>query len=1166
MANADSVQNFDDTDAPTTTTDAPLSLPADTPPPELPPAGSAGWGQAPAGGTDRYGRPTPTDQADIALQMARVWKDRGWSDAAIHGALANALDESNLNNTTAGPSGERYLFQFNPTAHLGPYNDFVNKLGGEPSNPRLQADYVGDWVDKHMPGYGKSMDPYKATDAFMTGFERPADQTPGRRFGNIALAQRLYSGFPQEQGPQIAQNGGEPSTSLTKNVAAAVAGSQPTAPPGAGHGPFNTLQEAWAARPPGDNAILGREGNSYVWRPVNADPAQSAVDPSVTQAKLAAQQTIHSNSYDGALSHTLYNILGPVAMAKGVSAILGLPGDADALMGMAAHQVHRGVAYLVGGGSPAVKAVDDASPALYQKGERLREGLDPNTGKPIFPGSNLISGATNAPTSASVQDAMRGAAVKLGLPEKWTQNYTGTGWDRATDFAGQILWASVLDPAAGITRGVATGGLKAGGAVLKSGSAIGAGLGLGEANEALDSWSGGQMNPYWKSLALLSLGGAWNIGRIGAVTTAIKFGGSITKNALAAKNALMNPAANVNLGDPATVEGARTAIGDVLAQHTQDALDDAHAKVAALGQPIATEGGMNRAEANAARRDLDLQAHIAGKQALRDVMTNGRDTERQLWNLVPGDAERDYSGVQAAYRSMKLQFELNPDGTPSLNPRENFPYALEPQILGRPATPLTVQPGYFQPGRAPSTSITIQPGQPQTGLQPSDTLLRGRQLRTQIGQMLDQEVAKGPAGNTQLIGNLKRIDRALVDDMSQGEGSAELETARAFTRTFHEFTEAPEFQKALNGDPSDLASLRSYLAGGSKGASAIENLVNVAQLKYPGSTAGGASAGAVQPSPLISLYKDLIRRNYIDRVAPNGLVDTAAHEQFMGQNGFGPALAHPYMADVKRELDAAGAAGRKLDATADPAGLRPSAYKTRQAALDNWLHQPADSAINYMFKGRNSYQNTKTILDQLDADPTERAHLGLQTLVAEKALIEAGGAGTGLSQWMANPKNAGVVRAMAERDPGFLERMMYFSNPANAGVLLDQLTKIPGAVIGAKFGTHLANSGIGAGMVLAGRGAKIADLVTAQIQHSLRAKITSALISDPAQYANYRQGLVGIPARAQAFTGWLGRIVHEIGAPWLKYMPGAAGVGTPQAQNPNQDALGDWIKANGGTE
>jgi hypothetical protein len=99
-----------------------------------------------------------------------------------------------------------------------------------------------------------------------------------------------------------------------------------------------------------------------------------------------------------------------------------------------------------------------------------------------------------------------------------------------------------------------------------------------------------------------------------------------------------------------TRKKARAAIGNVLTEHAQDALNDAAKRMETPGQPVASPDGMNRTEANAARRDLDLQANQEAKGALRDVMRGGRDTERQLWSVVP-DVERDYSGVQARLRT-----------------------------------------------------------------------------------------------------------------------------------------------------------------------------------------------------------------------------------------------------------------------------------------------------------------------------------------------------------------------------------------------------------------------------------------------------------------------------------------------------------------------------------
>jgi hypothetical protein len=83
----------------------------------------------------------------------------------------------------------------------------------------------------------------------------------------------------------------------------------------------------------------------------------------------------------------------------------------------------------------------------------------------------------------------------------------------------------------------------------------------------------------------------------------------------------------------------------------------------------------------------------------------------------------------------------------------------------------------------PDGSLTPNPAPPpgmSDALRPLDTLERGRQLRTQIGQAIDNELGK-ESPNAQLVANLKQLDRALLTDMNSGPGSAQLTAARAFS-------------------------------------------------------------------------------------------------------------------------------------------------------------------------------------------------------------------------------------------------------------------------------------------------------------------------------------------------------------------------------------------------
>ena len=136
----------------------------------------------------------PSDSGDVGAPMAATVKGRGWSDAAIAGALHNAITESSLNPGATGVAGEKGIFQFHPASHISP---FTKAYGGDWS-PEAQANYVADVVEKSIPGYSKLADPQQATAAFLRGFEKPADQSDRQlnaRLANFSTAKSILSQF-----------------------------------------------------------------------------------------------------------------------------------------------------------------------------------------------------------------------------------------------------------------------------------------------------------------------------------------------------------------------------------------------------------------------------------------------------------------------------------------------------------------------------------------------------------------------------------------------------------------------------------------------------------------------------------------------------------------------------------------------------------------------------------------------------------------------------------------------------------------------------------------------------------------------------------------------------------------------------------------------------------
>lgn len=126
---------------------------------------------------------------DVGDRMAVTLKQRGWSDAAIIGALNNALSESSF-AMRPGAAGEEGYFQFHPGSHL-PL--FKKNYGGDWS-PEAQANYVADDIERTMPDYKNESDPTNATARFLRGFEKPKDQSNAelmRRAANTTAAQTI---------------------------------------------------------------------------------------------------------------------------------------------------------------------------------------------------------------------------------------------------------------------------------------------------------------------------------------------------------------------------------------------------------------------------------------------------------------------------------------------------------------------------------------------------------------------------------------------------------------------------------------------------------------------------------------------------------------------------------------------------------------------------------------------------------------------------------------------------------------------------------------------------------------------------------------------------------------------------------------------------------------
>ncbi len=126
------------------------------------------------------------DRAQNAAIVRDHLRARGWTEAAIRGALANGIVESGLAAWgKPGAAGERGIWQFHPRSHLPAYSRYAGLRDQPLSDVGTQTDYMADWVERHMPSYPQATSDRSATDDFMRRFEAPANPAPGSRWGAL---------------------------------------------------------------------------------------------------------------------------------------------------------------------------------------------------------------------------------------------------------------------------------------------------------------------------------------------------------------------------------------------------------------------------------------------------------------------------------------------------------------------------------------------------------------------------------------------------------------------------------------------------------------------------------------------------------------------------------------------------------------------------------------------------------------------------------------------------------------------------------------------------------------------------------------------------------------------------------------------------------------------
>lgn len=174
-------------------------------------SGGDGGGDGDDGGT---GTAVGNDNAE---KIWNFFRSAGFSEASTAGILANAEAESTLNPTQhqhgGGPA--MGLFQWegtwspsgdNPFGRFASLVKFAKEKGKSWKGIQVQCEFLihemngGDPTTKVLlnqhcggvSGFKKLSDPGRASDVFMWSFERPKDQTPGRR---SASANKWYNKF-----------------------------------------------------------------------------------------------------------------------------------------------------------------------------------------------------------------------------------------------------------------------------------------------------------------------------------------------------------------------------------------------------------------------------------------------------------------------------------------------------------------------------------------------------------------------------------------------------------------------------------------------------------------------------------------------------------------------------------------------------------------------------------------------------------------------------------------------------------------------------------------------------------------------------------------------------------------------------------------------------------
>ena len=138
---------------------------------------------------------------DKAQQCWAFFKEKGYSDAATAGILANIQAESSFRTTAVGDSGHAFgLCQWHDYASSsGRYGNMLataKSMGKDVSDLTVQLTHIHNEIGQAGAGYSSLEDPYQAGYNFCVNFERPSNKDEkGKYRGQLAVEfYNAYSG------------------------------------------------------------------------------------------------------------------------------------------------------------------------------------------------------------------------------------------------------------------------------------------------------------------------------------------------------------------------------------------------------------------------------------------------------------------------------------------------------------------------------------------------------------------------------------------------------------------------------------------------------------------------------------------------------------------------------------------------------------------------------------------------------------------------------------------------------------------------------------------------------------------------------------------------------------------------------------------------------------